>query len=220
MFDRIASVYDLLNSVMTVGMHHRWRERAADLCRVGPGDSVLDVASGTGDMAIELKRRVSEQGRVVGSDLSEGMLELAREKAPGIEFEWGNALKLPYTDNSFDAVACGFGVRNFAELDTGLREMVRVVRPGGRVVILEMTTPERPPLSLFFKVWFDRVVPLLGQLAGDPEAYSYLPNSVRRFPPARELAGLMASAGLEDVRWILTAGGIIAIHSGTVRAVA
>jgi demethylmenaquinone methyltransferase/2-methoxy-6-polyprenyl-1,4-benzoquinol methylase len=220
MFDRIASVYDLLNSVMTVGMHHRWRERAADLCRVGPGDSVLDVASGTGDMAIELKRRVGEQGRVVGSDLSEGMLELARQKAPDIEFEWGNALKLPYTDNSFDAVACGFGVRNFAELDAGLGEMVRVVRPGGRVVILEMTTPERPPLSLFFKVWFDRVVPRLGQLAGDSEAYSYLPNSVRRFPRARDLAGRMASAGLEDVRWILTAGGIIAIHSGTVRAVA
>jgi demethylmenaquinone methyltransferase/2-methoxy-6-polyprenyl-1,4-benzoquinol methylase len=215
MFDRIASVYDLLNSVMTAGMHHRWRERAADQCRLGPGDSALDVATGTGDLAIELKRRVGPGGRVVGSDLSERMLELAREKARDVEFEWGNALKLPYTDNSFDAVAAGFGVRNFADLDAGLREMVRVARPGGRVVVLEMTTPERPPLSLFFRVWFDRVVPQLGRLAGDSDAYSYLPSSVRRFPPARELAAHMSSAGLVDIRWILTAGGIIAIHSGT-----
>src|SRR3712207_1816549 len=111
MFDRIASVYDLLNSVMTVGLHHRWRSRAADLARIGPGDRVLDVATGTGDLAIELKRRVGVQGDVVGSDFSEGMLELARAKADDVRFEHGNALELPYDDDTFDAATVGFGAR-------------------------------------------------------------------------------------------------------------
>src|SRR5918999_398028 len=164
MFDRIARVYDPMNSVMTAGMHHRWRERAADLAQVGPGSRALDVATGTGDLAIELAGRGAE---VTGLDFSKPMLELAR-----------------------------------------------VTRPGGRVVVLEITTPQKPPLSWFFRVWFDRVVPALGRLAGDPDAYSYLPSSVRRFPGPRELAGEMTAAGLRDVRWILTAGGIIAIHSG------
>jgi demethylmenaquinone methyltransferase/2-methoxy-6-polyprenyl-1,4-benzoquinol methylase len=216
MFDRIAGVYDLMNSVMTVGMHHRWRERAADLARLRAGGRALDVATGTGDLAIALKRRVGDSGEVVGSDFSERMLELAREKAPGVRFEWGNALKLPYGDGAFDAATVGFGARNFSDLDRGLAEMARVVRPGGRVVVLEITTPERPPLSWFFRLWFDRIVPLLGRLAGDPDAYSYLPSSVRRFPGPRDLGAAMAQAGLRDVRWILTAGGIIALHSGTV----
>ena len=215
MFDRIAGVYDLMNSVMTVGMHHRWRERAADLARLRAGGRALDVATGTGDLAIALKRRVGDSGEVVGSDFSERMLELAREKAPGVRFEWGNALKLPYGDGAFDAATVGFGARNFADLDRGLAEIARVVRPGGRVVVLEITTPERPPLSWFFRLWFDRIVPLLGRLAGDPDAYSYLPSSVRRFPGPRDLGAAMAQAGLRDVRWILTAGGIIALHSGT-----
>src|SRR5215211_6385418 len=149
MFDRIASVYDLMNSVMTVGLHHRWRSRAADLAAVGPGDGVLDVATGTGDLALELARRVGPDGEVIGSDFSDGMLELARKKAPGIKFEQGNALDLPYDDASFDAVTVGFGARNFSDLPQGLREMTRVVRPGGRVVILEITTPDRPPLAWF-----------------------------------------------------------------------
>jgi demethylmenaquinone methyltransferase/2-methoxy-6-polyprenyl-1,4-benzoquinol methylase len=216
MFDRIAGVYDLMNSVMTAGMHHRWRERAADLARLRPGDRALDVATGTGDLAVALKHRVGDSGEVVGSDFSERMLELARQKAPGVRFEWGNALELPYGDAEFDAATLGFGARNFSDLDRGLAEMARVVRPGGRVVVLEITTPERPPLSWFFGLWFDRVVPLLGRLAGDPDAYAYLPSSVRRFPGPRDLAGALARAGLVDVRWILTAGGIIALHSGTV----
>jgi demethylmenaquinone methyltransferase/2-methoxy-6-polyprenyl-1,4-benzoquinol methylase len=216
MFDRIAGVYDLMNSVMTAGMHHRWRSRAADLARVGPGDRALDVATGTGDLAIELARRVEPDGEVIGSDFSERMLELAREKAPEIRFEWGNALDLDYPDDSFDAVTVGFGARNFSDLAGGLAEMARVVRPGGRVVVLEITTPQRLPLSWFFGVWFDRVVPLLGRAAGDPDAYTYLPSSVRRFPDARGLGAAMTAIGLVDVRWVLTAGGIIAIHSGTV----
>ena len=217
MFDRIARVYDLMNSVMTAGMHHRWRERAADLAAVGAGDRVLDVASGTGDLAVELARRVGPGGTVIGSDFSEGMLELARQKSTAVTWEWANALELPYPDDGFAAATVGFGARNFSDLDRGLGEMARVVRPGGRVVVLEITTPQRPPLSTFFSIWFDRVVPALGKLAGDPDAYAYLPSSVKRFPEPRALAGRMAAAGLEDVRWILTAGGIIALHVGTVR---
>jgi demethylmenaquinone methyltransferase / 2-methoxy-6-polyprenyl-1,4-benzoquinol methylase len=212
MFDRIARVYDLMNSVMTAGMHHRWRERAADLARVGPGSRALDVATGTGDLAIELARRGAD---VKGLDFSERMLELARGKAPGVEWARGDALELPYADGEFDAVTVGFGARNFSDLNRGLREMARVTRPGGRVVILEITTPHKPPLSWFFRLWFDRVVPVLGRVAGDPDAYTYLPSSVRRFPGPRELGAVLEGAGLEDVRWVLTAGGIIAIHSGT-----
>jgi len=216
MFDRIAGVYDLMNSVMTIGLHHRWRERAADLAGVGPGDRVLDVATGTGDLAMALKRRVGDEGEVVGSDFSERMLELARAKAHDVEFEQGNALDLPYEDASFDAATVGFGARNFSDLARGLAEITRVVRPGGRVVVLEMTTPGRPPLSWFFRLWFDGLVPLMGRIAGDPDAYSYLPSSVRRFPGARGLAAAMAAVGLVRVRWVITAGGIIAIHSGQV----
>ncbi|MEA2418947.1 MAG: demethylmenaquinone methyltransferase / 2-methoxy-6-polyprenyl,4-benzoquinol methylase [Thermoleophilaceae bacterium] len=212
MFDRVARVYDRMNSVMTAGMHHRWRRRAADLARVGSGSRALDVATGTGDLAIELSSRGAD---VVGLDFSERMLELARGKAPGLEFVQGNALELAYPDASFHAVTVGFGARNFADLDRGLRELTRVTRPGGRVVILEITTPQKPPLSWFFRFWFDRAVPALGRLAGDPDAYTYLPSSVRRFPGPNELAERMAAAGLHDVRWVLTAGGIIAIHQGT-----
>jgi demethylmenaquinone methyltransferase/2-methoxy-6-polyprenyl-1,4-benzoquinol methylase len=212
MFDRIAGVYDRMNSVMTAGMHHRWRERAVDLARVGPGSRCLDVATGTGDLAVELSARGAA---VVGLDFSERMLELARAKAPAIEWVQGNALDLPYGDGEFDAATVGFGARNLADLDRGLSELARVTRPGGRVVILEITVPQRPPLAWFFSVWFDRIVPALGRLAGDPGAYSYLPASVRRFPGPGELSARMAAAGLDDVRWILTAGGIIALHAGT-----
>jgi demethylmenaquinone methyltransferase / 2-methoxy-6-polyprenyl-1,4-benzoquinol methylase len=217
MFDRIARVYDLMNSVMTAGMHHRWRERAADLAGVGPGDRALDVAAGTGDLAIELARRVGPTGSVVGSDFSEPMLERARRKSTTVTWEQANALDLPYPDDGFDAATVGFGARNFSDLDRGLAEMARVVRPGGRVVVLEMTTPRRPPLSTFFSVWFDRVIPVLGRIAGDPDAYAYLPSSVKRFPGPEALAARMEAAGLRDLRWILTAGGIIAFHVGTVR---
>lgn len=214
MFDRIAGVYDVMNSVMTVGMHQRWRERAADLAQVGPGKRALDVATGTGDLALALSARGTE---VVGTDFAEKMLEIARRKAPQLTFEQGNALDLKYDTDSFDAATVGFGARNFSDLDQGLREMTRVVKPGGRVVVLEITTPQRPPLSWFFRLWFDTIVPMIGRVAGDPDAYEYLPNSVRRFPGPRDLAAKMAAAGMEDVRWVLTAGGIIAIHSGTVR---
>jgi demethylmenaquinone methyltransferase/2-methoxy-6-polyprenyl-1,4-benzoquinol methylase len=222
MFDRIAGFYDVMNSVMTAGLHHQWRRRAVDLAEVGPGDRVLDVATGTGDLAFELARRVGPDGAVVAADFSEEMLTHARAKAAAsapaapVTFEWGNALELPYADGEFAAVTVGFGARNFSDLDRGLAEMTRVVRPGGRVVVLEITTPTRPPLSTFYRLWFDRFVPLIGRVAGDPEAYEYLPNSVKRFPGPHDLAARMDACGL-DVRYVLTAGGIIALHAGTRR---
>jgi demethylmenaquinone methyltransferase/2-methoxy-6-polyprenyl-1,4-benzoquinol methylase len=240
MFDRIAGVYDPLNTAMTAGLHHRWRARAVDLARVGPGSRVLDVATGTGDLAIELARRVSPDGEVVGSDFAEAMLDRARAKAAAGDprsvrprFEWGDALALPYAEGSFDAATVGFGARNFADLARGLSEMVRVVRPGGRVVVLEITTPTRAPLSHFYRLWFDRVVPAIGRLAGAgvalgsrfrdagpgggiADAYAYLPASVKRFPDPPTLAAELERAGLIEIGYLLTAGGIVAIHAGTV----
>ena len=215
MFDRIASVYDLMNQVMTVGLHHKWRRRAADRAVVGPGSRVLDVATGTGDLAIELARRGCD---VVGTDFSDEMLEHARSKAPGLRWEHANALELPYGDDEFDAATVGFGARNFSDLERGLSEMARVVRPGGRVVVLEITTPTRPPLSTFYRAWFDHLVPALGRAAGQEQAYSYRPSSVKRFPGPPQLAATMERAGLERLRWVITAGGIIALHVGEKRA--
>jgi demethylmenaquinone methyltransferase/2-methoxy-6-polyprenyl-1,4-benzoquinol methylase len=225
MFDRIAGLYDRMNTVMTAGLHHQWRRRAADMAGLSPGDRALDVATGTGDLALELAERVSPGGEVVATDFSERMLELARVKASArvrdggarIVIQPANALDLPFADGEFDAATVGFGARNFSDLEQGLREMTRVVRPGGRVVVLEITTPQKPPLSVFFELWFDRIVPALGRVAGDAQAYTYLPNSVRRFPGPRELAATMSRCGLERIRYVLTAGGIIALHGGVVR---
>jgi demethylmenaquinone methyltransferase/2-methoxy-6-polyprenyl-1,4-benzoquinol methylase len=218
MFDRIAGVYDLMNSAMTAGLHHQWRQRAVDRAEVEPGSDALDVCCGTGDLALELRRRIGPDGRVVGCDFSESMLELARRKSGElglpVEFGWADALELPYGDASFDAVTIGFGARNLADLPRGLAEMARVLRPGGRLVILEITRPQREPLASFYSIWFDRVVPMIGSIAGDADAYSYLPNSVRTFPEPQALAGLMDAAGFDRIRWLLLAGGIIAIHSG------
>ncbi|HEY2654433.1 MAG TPA: bifunctional demethylmenaquinone methyltransferase/2-methoxy-6-polyprenyl-1,4-benzoquinol methylase UbiE [Solirubrobacteraceae bacterium] len=219
MFDRIAGLYDRMNSVMTAGLHHEWRRRAADLAELSPGGRALDVATGTGDLALELANRVAPGGEVVGVDFSEKMLELARAKAgarvPRVRFEHGNALALDYADGEFDAAAVGFGARNFSDLQRGLSEMARVVRPGGRVVVLEITTPRRRPLSTFFDLWFDHAIPALGRVV-DSQAYSYLPSSVKRFPGPDELAARMWDADLRQIRYVLTAGGIIALHVGVV----
>ncbi len=224
MFDRIAGLYDRMNTVMTAGLHHEWRRRATDLAGLERGGRALDVATGTGDLALELAGRVAPGGDVVGVDFSERMLELARAKADAraaslggvrVRFEPGNALALAYPDGEFDAATVAFGARNFSDLGRGLAEMTRVVRPGGRVVVLEITTPRRPPLSTFFDIWFDHVVPALGRVV-DSEAYSYLPSSVKRFPGPDELAARMWTSGLREIRYVLTAGGIIALHVGVV----
>lgn len=224
MFDRIAGRYDLMNSVMTAGLHDEWRERAVEIAGVGPGSHVLDVATGTGDLAFELAKKVAPGGSVTASDFSEGMLEVARQKQSdalaGVDaevvFEQGDALNLKYDDNTFDAVTVGFGVRNFSDLAAGLTEMARVVRPGGRFVILEISQPHKTPLKQFYKAWFDGIVPFLGKFAGEDSAYTYLPNSVKRFAKPQELAAILQQAGTTDVKWIALAGGIITIHHATV----
>jgi demethylmenaquinone methyltransferase/2-methoxy-6-polyprenyl-1,4-benzoquinol methylase len=216
LFNRISGAYDLLNDVISVGMHHSWRKRAADVAAVGPGDRVLDVAAGTGDLTIELSRRVSPGGEVIGCDFSEGMLEKARAKAPDLRFELADALALPYTDDEFDASTVGFGARNFSDLELGLSEMARVVRPGGHVVVLDFTSPTRPLFSMFFRVWFDRLVPALGRIGQQGRAYSYLAKSVRRYPSADGVAAAMSRCGLSEIRYIVTGGGIVTIHAGLV----
>lgn len=221
MFDRVAGRYDLLNSLMSAGLHHRWRERAADVVAPEPGASILDVCCGTGDLTFELARRVSPGARVVGCDFSEPMLDLAREKAKrqgvdGVRFEWADALRLPYDDDRFDAVTVGFGLRNFADWDKGLREMARVLKPSGKLTILEFTRPTRAPFSTFYSLWFDRLAPVLGKLSDNPEAYAYLTESLKTFPGPPGLAEKLDAAGLERIRYRILAGGIVTIHSGAV----
>ena len=211
MFDRIAPVYDAMNRLMTAGMDVRWRRLAAAAV-VQRGDRVLDAACGTGDLA--LADVAAGAGEVVGVDFSGRMLERARRKAPSIEWIEGDLLALPFGDASFDAATVGFGVRNVAELEQGLRELRRVLRPGGRLAVLEITTP-RGLLRPFFTLWFDRVVPLLGRLLPGGSAYSYLPASVRRFPRAEELAELLVVVGFANVRFRLLGGSIVALHTGT-----
>lgn len=209
MFDRIAPVYDAMNRVMTAGLDVRWRRLTA-AAAVRPGDRVLDAACGTGDLAIA--DRKAGASHVTGLDFSEQMLARARRKAP-LEWVQGDLLALPFEDASFDAATVGFGVRNVADLERALRELRRVLRPGGRLAILEITQP-RGPLKPFFSLWFDRVVPALGKVLPGGAAYTYLPASVKRFPPAEELAQLMRACGFGEVRFRLLGGTIVALHSG------
>jgi demethylmenaquinone methyltransferase / 2-methoxy-6-polyprenyl-1,4-benzoquinol methylase len=212
MFDRIAPVYDAMNRLMTAGLDRRWRgETAAAVVR--PGDRVLDVCCGTGDLALAA---AEAGGEVTGLDFSEAMLVRARRKEPALEWVSGDALALPFADDSFEAVTIGFGLRNLADAERGLAEMRRVLSPGGRVAILEITRP-RGILRPFYRFWFDGVIPLAGKVLPGGSAYSYLPASVRRFPDPEGLAKLMDDAGFGDIRWRLFAGGIVALHTGVAR---
>jgi len=210
MFDRIAPVYDVMNRVMTAGLDQRWRRETVKAV-VRPGDRVLDAACGTGDLAIADEK--AGAAKVTGLDFSAEMLGRARKKAPQLEWIEGDMLALPFADATFDAATVGFGVRNVADLELALRELRRVLRPGGRLAILEITRP-RGPLRPFYSLWFDRVVPLLGKVLPGGAAYSYLPESVKRFPNAEALADLMRACGFGDVRFRLLAGSIVALHTG------
>jgi demethylmenaquinone methyltransferase/2-methoxy-6-polyprenyl-1,4-benzoquinol methylase len=210
MFDRIAPVYDVMNRVMTGGLDRRWRRITVEQA-VSPGDRVLDACCGTGDLAIAAQRRGAAE--VVGLDFSDAMLERARRKAPELEWVPGDALALPFADASFDAATVGFGVRNVDDLEAGIRELRRVLRPGGRLAILEITTPVGA-LAVFYGFWFDRVIPLLGKVLPGGAAYTYLPASVRRFPKPEDLADLLAENGFGKVRFRRFAGGIVALHVG------
>jgi demethylmenaquinone methyltransferase / 2-methoxy-6-polyprenyl-1,4-benzoquinol methylase len=210
MFDRISPVYDPMNRLMTAGLDRRWRRMTARAV-VTPGDRVLDACCGTGDLALEAERA---GGRVTGLDFSERMLERARRKSAGVEWVRGDLLALPFADGSFDAATVGFGIRNVADLDRGLRELGRALRPGGRLGCLEITRP-RGALRPFFSLWFDGLVPLAGRLLPGGSAYSYLPASVRRFPGPENLGEALRRAGFGEIGWRLLGGGIVALHTAT-----
>jgi demethylmenaquinone methyltransferase / 2-methoxy-6-polyprenyl-1,4-benzoquinol methylase len=212
MFDRIAPLYDLMNRLMTAGLDQGWR-RAAARAVVRPGDRVLDLCCGTGDLALAGQE---EGGDVTAVDFSAPMLARARSKSSEIVWLEADALHLPFADASFDAVTIGFGLRNVASAEQGLAEMRRVLTPGGRLAVLDVTRP-RGLLAPFYKVWFDALIPAVGKLLPGGAAFTYLPASVRRFPEPRELARLMDEAGFEQIRWRLFAGGIVALHSGVAR---
>jgi demethylmenaquinone methyltransferase/2-methoxy-6-polyprenyl-1,4-benzoquinol methylase len=211
MFDRIAPVYDAMNHVMTAGLDRRWRQLAAEV--VLPGDRVLDACCGTGDLALAARRR---GGVVTGLDFSPVMLERARHKALDVQWVQGDLLALPFPDRSFEAATVGFGVRNVDDLPLALRELRRVLTPGGRLAILEITQPHGV-LRPFYRFWFDAIVPRLGRVLPGGSAYTYLPASVRRFPGPEELAGLLDEAGFGAVRYRLLAGSIVALHTGAAR---
>ena len=209
MFDRIAPVYDAMNRVFTMGLDGRWR-RLAVASAVRPGDRVLDAACGTGDLALA----AFEAGGVVTAlDFSERMLERARRKSDAIEWVLGDVLALPFEDAAFDAATIGFGIRNVDDLDAGLRELARVLRPSGRLAVLEITRP-KGVLRPFFRLWFDVLIPLAGRVLPGGVAYSYLPASVRRFPGPDDLAAALRRAGFAEVGYRLLAGGIVSLHVG------
>jgi len=212
MFDRISPVYDAMNHAMTVGLDRRWRRLAAEAV-VGPGDAVLDACCGTGDLALAAERA---GGKVTGVDFSERMLERARAKSQTVEWVHADVTALPFEDASFDAVTVGFGIRNVPDLEAGLAELGRVLRPGGRIACLEITRPSGI-LRPFFRLWFDGLVPLAGKILPGGGAYSYLPASVRRFPGPSDLRTAFERAGFEGVGWKLMGGGIVALHVGTKR---
>ena len=219
MFGRIAERYDLMNRLMSLGRDQTWRRLAARMARVPPGGLVLDLATGTGDLGLAVLE-VEPTARVIGVDFAMPMLLVGQRKLAGrqqrIAFAAADALRLPFPDDTFDAVLSAFLMRNVTDLHKGFAEQRRVVRPGGRVVCLEITMPEQPAFRRLFAWYFGRLVPWLGGLvAGAPDAYTYLPESVRRFPSPPTLLRLMLAVGFRHVEYRQFALGTIAVHVGT-----
>ena len=215
MFDRIAPVYDAMNHAMTMGLDRRWRRLTAEAV-VAPGDKVLDACCGTGDLAIASRRLLGSDGEVTGLDFSEEMLKRARRKSDKVEWIRGDLLRLPFAKETFDAATVGFGVRNVDDVDGALHELRRVLKPGGRLAILELVRP-RGPLKIFYRAWFDGLVPLAGKVLPGGAAYSYLPASVRRFPGPEELGERVRAAGFAPVAHRLLGGGIVVLLLGEAR---
>lgn len=219
MFDRIAPRYDAMNTLMTGGLDAVWRRNALDGAVLRPGQRVLDVATGTGKLALGAATRVAPGGEVVGLDPAADMLARARRATAGrkgARLTWvqADAETLPFADGTFDAVTIGFGLRNLPDVAVALREMARVAAPDGRVVVLEIATPSGGLSGLIFRTWFQQVIPRVGALAGGGEAYRYLPESVARYPAPERIAELMADTGLGSVRWRWLVGGMVTLHVG------
>ena len=217
MFDRIAGRYELLNVVMTAGLNRIWNRKAVEATGLRPGGRALDLACGTGSLTRDLARRVGPAGYVLGIDFSPEMLRAAKERSlPNVDYRVGDATRLEgVPSEGFDAATIAYGARNIPDLDALFSEMSRCVRPGGSVVCLEISRPEGRLSGAFYGLWFDRIVPKLGAgISGDPEAYSYLPESVKEFVAPAELAGIMGSNGLQTVTWERFAGGIVTLHRG------
>lgn len=219
MFDEIAPVYDRMNTVMTFGSDGRWRRAAVEAAGLLPGGAAIDVACGTGKLAAALAEEVGPFGRVLGVDLSAGMIargNAAFHDLVQLEFARADALALPARDGEYDAATIAFGLRNLADFEAGFRELRRVVRPGGRVVCLELTLPRPSPWGRVFHGTFRRVAPLLGRVAGRRRAYRYLPDSLDGFPDVDRIRDLMRAAGLRDVTVRRFGLGSVALHVGTV----
>jgi demethylmenaquinone methyltransferase/2-methoxy-6-polyprenyl-1,4-benzoquinol methylase len=221
MFASIAARYDLLNHLLSGNIDRRWRRLVAKNLRVALADSkaqILDVACGTGDLALTLKE--SGSARIIGIDFCRPMLEIAATKANknnvSLPFVEGDALSLPFSDRSFEAATIAFGLRNFANVEAGIKELMRILKPGGQVVVLEFSKPVVPVVSSLFQFYFAKVLPRFGGwLSGCRSAYQYLPDSVTRFPDQHELAALMTAAGFENVKFSNLTGGVAAVHVGT-----
>jgi demethylmenaquinone methyltransferase/2-methoxy-6-polyprenyl-1,4-benzoquinol methylase len=217
MFDRISPVYDLMNQLISGFQEPRWRRRAVREARLSRGRSAVDVACGTGKVTRALAKRVGPTGHVTGVDFSPGMIDRAKQTrvdTANVSFVVGDALALPVEDASADAATIAFGMRNLNDYGRGFREMTRIVRPGGRVVCLEISRPSSRPGRLI-QQWFDRIVPIIGRLVGQGDAYAYLIRSTRGYPDPERIAAIMRESGLEDVRWIPLSGGIVTLHAGT-----
>ena len=218
MFDKIARVYDPMNLVISAFQEPRWRGRAVKLTGARPGDRLLDVATGTGKVAADLHKRAQPGGSVLGIDISPAMIGVARRRfagRPGLQFMVGDALALPTEDGTFDAATIAFGMRNLPDYAKGFAELARSVRPGGRVVCLEIARP-RSRLARMLQFWFDKIVPVVGRVAGQGGAYGYLVRSVKGYPDPDRIAEIMREVGLEDVSWQGMTGGIVTLHVGTV----
>jgi demethylmenaquinone methyltransferase/2-methoxy-6-polyprenyl-1,4-benzoquinol methylase len=220
-FRSVSGKYDLMNDLMSLGLHRLWKSHAINLAQVRPGMQCLDLAAGTGDLSAKLAKRVGPQGRVVVSDINEAMLNRGRDRlindglVGNIEFLLANAEHLPLPDNSFDRVTIGFGLRNVTDKDQALREMYRVLKPGGMVLILEFSNLYLKPLKPLYDLYSFQVLPRLGQLvAGDADSYRYLAESIRMHPDQDTLRDMMVAAGFEDCEYFNLNGGLVAIHRG------